>query len=103
MSYEQPRQDISERDGGAGARPPDQAAEIKRLEARRRFLRGGGAAFSALVTMSPGRLGAVTVSDCAKAFPQFSVFIVNFNRDRGRGGSDQAFLNCLGLLDRAGE
>jgi hypothetical protein len=103
MSYDQPRRDIPERDGGARAPTPEQAAEVKRLAARRRFLRGGGAALSALVTMSPGRLGAVTVSHCAQAFPQFSVFIVNFNRERGRGGSDQAFLNCLGLLDRAGE
>ena len=60
---------------------------------------GGAAALSTLVTMSPGRLGAVTVSECAQAFPQFSVFIVNFNRARGRGGSDQALLNCLNLIN----
>ncbi|MGH6918544.1 MAG: hypothetical protein ACREJ0_12680, partial [Geminicoccaceae bacterium] len=41
------------------------AAEAKRLEARRRFLLGSGAALSALVTMSPGRVGAVTYAECA--------------------------------------
>jgi hypothetical protein len=42
-----------------------EAAEAKRLEARRGFLLGSGAALLAPVTMSPGRVGAVTYSECA--------------------------------------
>jgi hypothetical protein len=96
MTDEQPARDHAEEE--ARHVVPDPSAEAKRLEARRRFLRGG-AALAALVTVCPGRAGAVTVSECAEAFPQFSVFIVNFNRSRGNSGSDQAALNCLGLVD----
>jgi hypothetical protein len=103
MAHKQPQEEVPGRHGDAGPPTPDLSAEAKRLEARRRFLRGGGAALSTLVTMSPGRLGAVTVSDCAQAFPDFSVFIVDFNRRFGRGGSDQALLNCLDLINRAPE
>ena len=103
MTDKQPQEEVPGRHGDACTAPSENSAEAKRLEARRRFLRGGGAALSTLVTMSPGRLGAVTVSECAQAFPQFSVFIVNFNRERGRGGSDQALLNCLNLINRAQE
>jgi hypothetical protein len=103
MADKQAQEEVPGKQGDACAPPPEHSAEAKRLEARRRFLRGGGAALSTLVTMSPGRLGAVTVSECAQTFPDFSVFIVNFNRQNGRGGSDQALLNCLNLIDRAQE
>jgi hypothetical protein len=103
MTDKQPQEELPERRGDACTATSQNSAEAKRLEARRRFLRGGAAALSTLITMSPGRLGAVTVSECAHAFPQFSVFIVNFNRERGRGGSDQALLNCLNLINRAQE
>jgi len=43
---------------------PRDAAEVKRLEARRRFLLGGATAVSALVTVS--RAEAFTFSDCAQ-------------------------------------
>jgi hypothetical protein len=101
MTDKQPQEEVPGTHGDARTATPEHSAETKRLEARRRFLRGGGAALSTLVTMSPGRLGAVTVSECAQAFPQFSVFIVNFNRQSGRSGSDQALLNCLNLINRA--
>lgn len=94
MSSEQPRQDVPDRDGGACAPTPEQAAEIKRLAARRRFLRSGGAALSALVTMSPGRLGAVTWSECAQRFPELSALIIDVAHRRGQVGSDQAGFLC---------
>jgi hypothetical protein len=94
MSYDQSGQDVPERDGGARASTPEQATEIKRLAARRRFLRSGGAALSALVTMSPGRLGAVTWSECARRFPQFSALIIDVAHNRGQAGSDQAGFLC---------
>jgi hypothetical protein len=103
MADNEAQEQAPQRSGKACASRPADASETRRLEARRRFLRGGGAALSSLVTMSPARLGAVTVSECAQAFPQFSVFIVNFNRARGRGGSDQALLNCLDLINRTQE
>jgi hypothetical protein len=103
MSDKQPQEELPERRGDAGTATSENPAEAKRLEARRCFLRGGAAALSTLVTMSPGRLGAVTVSECAQTFPQFSVFIVDFNRARGRRGSDQALLNCLNLINQAQE
>jgi hypothetical protein len=91
---EQPERDSPEA-GDAAPRPISQdPAEAKRLEARRRFLLGGGAAISALVTMSPGRLGAVTYSECATRFPELSRLIIDVAHNRGQVGSDQAGPLC---------
>jgi hypothetical protein len=94
MRGEQPERDPRDR-GEAAPRPIFQdPAEAKRLEARRRLLLGGGAAISALVTMSPGRLGAVTYSECAARFPELSQLIIDAAHNRGQVGSDQAGFLC---------
>jgi hypothetical protein len=102
MRGEQPERDSPET-GDAAPRPISRdPAEAKRLEARRRFLLGGGAAISALVTMSPGRLGAVTYSECAARFPGFpewSKLVIDIAHNRGQVGSDQAGFLCQILGD----
>ena len=95
MRDEQPERDRPEGDEAPPSPISQDPSEAKRLEARRRFLLGGGIALTALVTVSPGRVGAITVSECAERFPNESKFIVDANRFFGRGGSDQALLNCL--------
>jgi arylformamidase len=62
---EQPAREMPQRGDDCAVAAHREAAEAKRLEARRRFLLGSGAALSALMTMSPGRGGAATHSECA--------------------------------------
>jgi hypothetical protein len=94
MRDEQPARDLPESGGESRVPIPQDPAEVKRLAARRRFLLGGGAALSTLVTMSPGRVGAVTYSECAARFPFASRFIIDTAHNRGQVGSDQAGPVC---------
>jgi hypothetical protein len=93
MRDEQPARDLPDRDGESRASISQDPAEAKRLAARRRFL-VGGAALSTLVTMSPGRVGAVTYSECAARFPFLSRLIIDVAHNRGHVGSDQAGPLC---------
>ena len=73
--------------------PPRDAAEVKRLEARRRFLLGGATAVAALVTVSRAR--ALSFSECAqnaeaKGFKQATELMTKLGVD----GSDPAGLLC---------
>jgi hypothetical protein len=61
---EQPPREMPQWGDDCAVAAKREAAEAKRLEARRRFLLGSGAALSALVTTSPGRVGAVAYSEC---------------------------------------
>ena len=65
MMDEQPAREMPQRDDDCGVAAHREAAEAKRLEARRRFLLGSGGALSAMVTISPGRVGAVAHPECA--------------------------------------
>src|SRR5215217_3623691 len=66
MLDKQPAREMPRWDDDRAVAAHREAAEAKRLEARRRFVvLGSGAALSALVTMSPGRAGAVAHSECA--------------------------------------
>ncbi len=56
------KEDISRRGDGAPGSTPQDSAEAKRLEARRRFLLGGAAAIPILVTVN--RAKAVGFSVC---------------------------------------
>jgi hypothetical protein len=94
MRDEQPARDLPDRGGESRASISQDPAEAKRLAARRRFLLGGGAALSTLVTMSPGKVGAVTYSECAARFPFASRFIIDTAHSRGHVGSDQAGFFC---------
>ena len=62
---EQPAREMPQQDDDRAIALHREAAGAKRSEARRRFVLGGGAALSALVTISPGRAGAVALSECA--------------------------------------
>ena len=63
MTDEQPARARPQRDDDRRAPAPRGGAEAKRLEARRRFLLGGAAAISVVVT--PQRGSAVTWTECA--------------------------------------
>jgi hypothetical protein len=63
MANEQPTREIRQKDDDRPAPAPREAAEAKRLEARRRFLLGGTTAVSVLVTAKRG--SAVTWTECA--------------------------------------
>ena len=94
MRDEQPARELPESGEESRVPIPQDPAEVKRLAARRRFLLGGGAALSTLVTMSPGRVGAVTYSECAARFPFASRLIIDTAHNRGQVGSDQAVPLC---------
>ena len=57
--------EMAQRDDDCAVAAHQDAAEAKRLEARRRFLLGSGGALSAMVTISSGRAGAGGHSGCA--------------------------------------
>jgi hypothetical protein len=65
MLDKQPAHEMPHRDDDRAVAAHREAAGAKRLEARRRFVLGGGAALSALVTMSPEGAGAVAYAECA--------------------------------------
>ena len=99
MTYEQPKR-VSRRGeaDSAGATARD-AAETKRLEARRRFLLGGATAVSVLVTVSRAR--AFTFSECAqnaeaRGFQQATELMTRL----GIEGSDPAGPLCQIFLQR---
>lgn len=93
MTDDPPARERPQTDDDRAVPAPREAAEAKRREARRRFLLGG-AALSGLVTMSPGRAGAVTYSECAATFPGLSEVIIDTAHNRGQVGSDQAGFLC---------
>jgi arylformamidase len=66
---EMPQQGDDDRAGAAHR----EAVEAEQLEARRRFLLGGGAALPALLTMGHGRAGAVAHSECAAAMDWMTI------------------------------
>ena len=65
MMDEQPAREMPQRDDDSTVAAHREAAAAKRLAARRRFLLGSGGALSAMVTISPGRAGAVAHPECA--------------------------------------
>jgi hypothetical protein len=99
MTDEQPVRDLRLGEANwAGAEPCD-AAEIKRLEARRRFLLGGATAASVLATVSRAR--AFTFSECAqnaeaRGFPQATELMTRLGID----GSDPAGPLCQIFLQK---
>ena len=60
MTDEQPAREMPQWDEDRAVTAHREAAKAKRSEARGQLLLGSGAALSALMTMSPGRVGAVT-------------------------------------------
>lgn len=66
VADERPKEVIRRLDDGAPGSTPQDSAEAKRLEARRRFLLGGAAAIPILVTVN--RAKAKNFSVCMSAF-----------------------------------
>jgi hypothetical protein len=99
MTYEQPKRVARPGEvDSAGATARD-AAEVKRLEARRRFLAGGATAVSVLVSVSRAR--AFTFSECAqnaeaRGFQQATELMTRL----GVEGSDPAGPLCQIFLQR---
>jgi hypothetical protein len=93
MTYEQPARELRQGEADSAGATPRDAAEAKRLEARRRFLLGGATAVSVLVTVSRAR--ALTFSECAqnaeaRGFPQATELMTRLGID----GSDPAGPLC---------
>jgi hypothetical protein len=99
MTYEQPMHVSRRGEAGSAGGTARDAAEAKRLEARRRFLLGGATAVSMLVTVSRAR--AFTFSECAqnaeaRGFPQATELMTRL----GIEGSDPAGPLCQIFLQR---
>jgi hypothetical protein len=99
MTYEQPARDPRPGEANSAGATPEDAAEAKRLEARRRFLFGGATAVSVLATVSRAR--ALTFSECAqnaeaRGFPQATELMTRLGID----GSDPAGPLCQIFLQK---
>jgi hypothetical protein len=99
MTYEQPTRDPRPGDADSAGGTPRDAAEAKRLEARRRFLLGGATAASVLVTVSRAR--AFSFSECAqnaeaRGFNQATELMTRLGID----GSDPAGPLCQIFLQK---
>src|SRR5262245_33832509 len=95
MTAEQPARDLRQGEEASIGAAPQDAAEAKRLEARRRFLLGGTTAGWMLVTVS--RANGFTFSDCAQnaeaaGFKGATEFLAR--RPFGIKGSDPAGPLC---------
>jgi len=99
MTYEQPKRVARPGEADSSGATARDAAEAKRLEARRRFLGGGATAVSVLVTVSRAR--AFTFSECAqnaeaRGFQQATELMTRL----GVEGSDPAGPLCQIFLQR---
>ena len=99
MADGRPKENTLDRNAGASGSTPQDSAEAKRLEARRRFLLGGAAAIPTLVTVNRAKAQMLTLSQCVAEFPNDLVSNDGDLKELFMGASVISFGDCKDEAD----